>query len=308
MVNQLHPQLPDEMYQLWSMKTDEALHYELGSYYQQGELGKAHELHHYLEQRNGPTQAEKRQQTFHEQYNKIEQQLQQKEEQLNQQLADPKLSKTKKNQLLLQYKQEKDQLLSPFFNKNVKKYMSTIGTDIEAVQQQKDAQMKVLQQQYTGLVTKWPKLSEYLSLNRRELVSIQSKAQQLEQEDAAHYPKNVLIYLMGLAESSIFGIRNKFKRLWVKLTWKWKSDDIKWALKIFEEKIQIKPGDSPRTVALKQMLSAQLLKVKKAYIAKQSKNVGLDGAPTTVVNQLPATTRTPRSVSLYPEQGSRLAA
>lgn len=154
MVNQLHPQLPDEMYQLWSAKTDEALHYELGSYYQQGELGKAHELHHYLEQRNGPTQAEKRQQTFHEQYNKIEQQLQQKEAQLNQQLADPKLSKTKKNQLLLQYKQEKDQLLSPFFNKNVKKYMSTIGTDIEAVQQQKDAQMKVLQQQYTGLVTK----------------------------------------------------------------------------------------------------------------------------------------------------------
>lgn len=58
-------------------------------------------------------------------------------------------------------------------------------------------------------------------------MSIQSKAQQLEQEDAAHYPKNVLIYLMGLAESSIFGIRNKFKRLWVKLTWKWKSDDIK---------------------------------------------------------------------------------
>ncbi|MDO4714634.1 MAG: hypothetical protein Q4B28_08650 [bacterium] len=79
-------------------------------------------------------------------------------------------------------------------------------------------------------------------------------------------------------------------------------------MKNFAEMIQIKPGDSPRTVALKQMLSAQLLKVKKAYIAKQNKNVGLDGAPTAVVNQLPATTRTPRSVPLYPEQGSRLAA
>ncbi|MDO4714636.1 MAG: hypothetical protein Q4B28_08660 [bacterium] len=154
MLNQLQSQMPQELYQAWSAKTEEALYFELGAYYQQGDLDKAKALQQYLEQRNGPTQAEKRQQTFHEQYNQIHQQLQQKEAQLNQQLAAPKLSKTKKNELLLKYEQEKSQLLTQFFQQDTQKYMGTIGTDIEAVQQQKDAHIDALQQQLTGIVTK----------------------------------------------------------------------------------------------------------------------------------------------------------
>jgi hypothetical protein len=45
-------------------------------------------------------------------------------------------------------------------------------------------------------------LSEYFSIERRRLVTLNDGIMKLEQ-DKENYPKNVLIYLMGLSNSKI---------------------------------------------------------------------------------------------------------
>ena len=82
-----------------------------------------------------------------------------------------------------------------------------------------------------------PTLKEYLSPKTRSLSNLNKKITKFK-EDKQHYPKNFLIYAMGMTYSDLFGIGKKFKRMTIKLLWKWKSEDIAKLLSILEYRLK----------------------------------------------------------------------
>jgi hypothetical protein len=131
-----------------------------------------------------------------------------------------------------------------------------------------------LKNQLGDIVSQGPKLTEYLSLKRRRLVSINSQIKELK-EDRENYPKNALIYLMGLTNTAVFGARQALKRGRMNLTWRWKADDIKKNLEILDKKTEIKEKDSPWTIGLKKQIKDEVKNIKEAYVNKQKESIGM---------------------------------
>jgi hypothetical protein len=84
----------------------------------------------------------------------------------------------------------------------MKSYVDTVWAKIQSTEKAKDDEINRLKNQLSGIVSHWPKLSEYFSFKRRRLVTLNDNIAKLEQ-DKANYPKNVLIYLMWLTKSSV---------------------------------------------------------------------------------------------------------
>jgi hypothetical protein len=159
----------------------------------------------------------------------------------------------------------------------MKSYVDTVWARIQSTEKAKDDEINRLKNQLSGIVSNWPKLSEYLSFKRRRLVTLNDNIAKLEQ-DKANYPKNVLIYLMWQTKSNIIWVRsikNGLKRSWIKASWNWNSDNIKDDLKNFEESIKVRSGESQWTIGLKKQLQDHLTKAKQAYVDQQKRSVGL---------------------------------
>ena len=105
-------------------------------------------------------------------------------------------------------------------------------------------------------------------------MAINSKIGDLK-KNTQNYPKNVLVYLMALTQTSLFWARQWLKRAGVALTWRWKTDNIKDHLQVIEDKIRINDGDSLWTQWLKKQIKEHLREAKEAYVKKQSDSVGL---------------------------------
>lgn len=260
--------------QSWSVLTDQQLYSELWNYYQRGDLDMAQALQEYIDLKKQPTQVQSGYKNFWAKYQQVEHKVAEIDKKYDDEItAKTNITDEERNAIEVRRNQEKASAFQDFFKNDMQAYIKEVGSDLTGLQEGKDREIADLKNQLTGIVTQWPKLSEYLSLKRRKLVSIQAKIQKLK-ADAAHYPKNVLIYLMGVT-TTIFGTRQKLKRGWISALWKWKSDDIKAGLRNFEENIQINAHDSQWTIGLKKLLKEQMTEAKKAYIDQQKQNVGL---------------------------------
>ena len=93
-----------------------------------------------------------------------------------------------------------------FFKADMKDYVNNVGTKIDLTEKAKDNEIDRLKWELSWIVSHGPKLSEYFSIERRRLVTLNDGIMKLEQ-DKENYPKNVLIYLMGLSNSKIIWIR-----------------------------------------------------------------------------------------------------
>ena len=176
-------------------------------------------------------------------------------------------------------KEEQEEInkkMKAFFSNDMQTYVTETKDSVKRVESAKDAEIDKLKAQLSSVVSEGPKLWEYLSLRRRRLVTINSKIEDLKTgEDKENYPKNVLIYLMALTRTSLFWVRQWFKRDWMNLTRRWQSDNIQKNLQIIKEKLEITEKDSPWTRWLKMQLQQHLLDAKKAYVDKQKQSVGL---------------------------------
>ncbi len=179
----------------------------------------------------------------------------------------------KKNSLI----EKKENLLKSFFTTDLTKRTSDIKTNLDEREVYKNKQIQDLQSQLNETFTTMPRLSEYLSLKRRRLVTINDTLQKFKTQDQANYPKNFLIYAMAISNRSLFGVRQKLKRNWIKLTRRRKSEEIGENLKTLEDKLNISTDDNkkPRTKWIKLILQKELLEAKKAYIDKQKANIWL---------------------------------
>lgn len=301
--NSTQPLTPEEMklQESWKNLTDQQLYSEMGRYYQQGDpesIKKAEQLRDFLENKKSPEKVKTKHESFWNAYNEVSKDLKEIDEDydkqikaLQKELENFKGSKKEKEKkevdmqvaianLEKEREAKKNKNLQDFFKKDMKNYISQVGWNIDTLKKVKDDEINELKANLTGIVTHGPKLKEYLSWSRRRLVTIQSKIKEMKgSEDPANYsedyPKNVLIYLMGLTNTSLFWTRQTLKRGKVKMLWKWKSDTIWEQLAILKEKIKIDEKDSTWTIGLKNLIAEELLEAQKKYVDQQKRNVGL---------------------------------
>lgn len=107
------------------------------------------------------------------------------------------------------------------------------------------------------MLTDTPSLKEYFSLERRRRANMLKKFDEFK-KDTTHYPKNLLIYAMGITDSKIFWVRQKLKRGRITLAWKWKEDDIVTNLENMLDKTKSDPSDSKWKAAIKEALYKEL--------------------------------------------------
>ena len=106
---------------------------------------------------------------------------------------------------------------------------------------------------------------EYLSLSRRRFSSILKHIDNLK-KDKQHYPKNVLIYAMGIVNSKYFSAGQAFKRWVAKLTWSFKMEDIKKNMENIINMCNDTSGDGELKKAIKWALKSELLLAKDKHI------------------------------------------
>ena len=118
----------------------------------------------------------------------------------------------------------------------------------------------------TKILTNNPSLKEYFSLKRRRNARLLGTIENLKKQP--EYPKNVLIYAMGITSSKYFGAGQSLKRGVAKLTWNWKSENIRAHIDTLIQKCQPNPTDSERKKATKEALLQSVREAKDAYINK----------------------------------------
>jgi len=281
MVNTIDNQKGSEIDALkaqWQSLSEWALQKEMWMYYSQWDYEKWDALRKFIEEQKNPSLAEEKSNKFWERYTQMQKDVSEIRKKYEEERKNKNFKEWTQNFIESQQKEEKEinDRMKTFFAQDMETYVSSTKADIDELKQSKDSQIDDLKAQLSWIVTKWPKLSEYLSIKRRRLVTINNDIENLKTgEDKENYPKNVLIYLMALTNHALFWVRQSFKRDWVKLTWRRKSDDIKKHLDIIEDKLKVTDKDSPWTIWLKTQLRQHLLDAKQAYIKKQTDSVGL---------------------------------
>lgn len=117
-----------------------------------------------------------------------------------------------------------------------------------------------------------PTLKEYLSPKTRSLSKLNQKIQKFK-ADKEHYPKNFLIYAMGMTNTDLFCVGKTLKRNQIKFLWKRKSEHIGEMLKILDDKLKDQSSDKNWTKTMKYHLRKELQFAKEEYINQQKKKV-----------------------------------
>lgn len=256
----------------WMNLSKDELNREMSRYMIEWDTEKAQALLDFMKAKDSPEWAKTYNDSFKEKYDQFQDSMKQKNEEL-QKLKD----EGAKEEEIKAKSEEIQKAREDFFKDDMKSYVDTVWARIQSTEKAKDDEINRLKNQLSGIVSNWPKLSEYLSFKRRRLVTLNDNIAKLEQ-DKANYPKNVLIYLMWQTKSNIIWVRsikNGLKRSWIRASWNWNSDNIKDDLKNFEESIKVKSGESQWTIGLKKQLQDHLTKAKQAYVDQQKRSVGL---------------------------------
>ena len=263
----------------WQNLSKEELNREMSRYAMEWNTEKVQALLDFMKSKDNPDEAGNYHANFKDKYKEFKNDIGKKNRELGA-LKRSLKGKTGTEKDAIETKiQEKEKEINDawknFFKADMDDYVDTVGTKIDATEKAKDDEINRLKWELSWIVSHGPSLSEYFSIERRRLVTLNDGIMKLEQ-DKENYPKNVLIYLMGLSNSKIIwirGVKNGLKRTWMKIAWKWNSDDIKENLQNFEESIKIKPDDSQWTMWLKKQLQEHLHNAKQAYVDQQKKSV-----------------------------------
>ncbi|AHB40831.1 hypothetical protein P148_SR1C00001G0013 [candidate division SR1 bacterium RAAC1_SR1_1] len=159
-------------------------------------------------------------------------------------------------------KKEKEELYNLILEeiKKAKTPDTETKKQIDSKQSEIDRLTSLLKEEKTTnneILTDMPSLKEYFSLERRRGSSMLKKFDTFK-KDSKNYPKNLLIYSMGITNSKILGTRQKLKRGWVTLAWKRKEDDIVKNLKIMLDKTKTDSSDSKWNAAIKKALYKEI--------------------------------------------------
>ncbi len=117
-----------------------------------------------------------------------------------------------------------------------------------------------------NILTDNPSLLQYASLSRRRNANLLKKIEDLKQ--SPEYPKNVLIYAMGVTSSKYFSAWQSLKRWWAKLTRNWKSENIKANIENLITRCQPEATDSAWKKATKSALLRAVREAKDIYVRK----------------------------------------
>lgn len=174
---------------------------------------------------------------------------------------------------VLSQKQRTEEL-KKFFEEDIKNYSAGITKSAEELTRAKDKQIEDLQKRLSETMTTLPEAREYFSPKRRHLVSVHTEFEK-SKKDSQNYPKNFMIYAMGLSNSSLFTWWQGISRGFIKKTWKRQRENIKEWLATFDEKVKITDKDPAWTKALKLDLQEKMQDAKKAYIEQEKENIWL---------------------------------
>jgi DNA repair exonuclease SbcCD ATPase subunit len=257
----------------WENLSKEALNREMSRYAMEWNTEKVQALIDFIKSRDGSDGLKSEYKSFKDEYDEFQKSIDEK----NKELADLRAESTPDETKIKEKEKEIKEAWEKFFRDDMKKRVEKVWDAIDSTEKAKDDEINRLKDQLSWIVSNWPKLSEYFSIKRRRLVTLNSNIRKLE-KDKENYPKNVLIYLMWLSNSKVIWIRNVkngIKRSWMRVAWHWNSDDIKENLRNFEDSIKVNPWESEWTKGLKKQLQEHLQNAKQAYINKQKKSVGL---------------------------------
>lgn len=159
---------------------------------------------------------------------------------------------------------------------DIKKYRAELTGKNKEITSQKgeiDRLSKLLQEkedEQQSLLTDTPSLWDYFSLERRRNANMLKTFEKLKKD--VSYPKNLLIYAMGITQSKLFWARQSLKRQRVKLTWNRKAEDIRKNIEILLDRCQA-GNESKWKESLKAVLLKEVRTAKDKYFEKlQSQN------------------------------------
>lgn len=271
--NQKNSEL-DALKAQWQSLSQWALQKEMSMYYAQWDFDKWDALRDFIREKNNPSTEDDRSNKFEEKYKIMQDEIDKIKQ--DHEEARKSLKWTQISQDKIKEQEEINAKMNDFFAKDMQTYVTETKDSVHTVESAKNAEIDKLKAQLSWIVSEWPKLWEYLSLKRRRLVTINSKIEDLKTgKNKENYPKNVLVYLMALTQTSLFWARQWIKRGFINLTWRRKTEDIKNNLQVINDKLKVESTDSPWTKWLKTQLQQHLLDAKQAYVKKQSDSVGL---------------------------------
>jgi predicted RNase H-like nuclease (RuvC/YqgF family) len=160
-------------------------------------------------------------------------------------------SKEKKNELYNLILEEIKKAKTP--DEETKKQVDSKQSEIDRLTALLDEEKKSTHE----MLTDTPSLKEYFSLERRRRAGMLKKFDTFK-DDTKNYPKNLLIYAMGITDSKLFWVRQKLKRGRITVAWKWKEDDIVKNLNTMLDKTRTDSNDSKRKAAIKKALYKEL--------------------------------------------------
>lgn len=98
---------------------------------------------------------------------------------------------------------EKHQKLQAFFENDLKSYQAQVKNEHIPVMKAREQEIDRLQKMLGENAMELPTLKEYLSPKTRSLSKLNKKIAEFK-DDKDHYPKNFLIYAMGMTNSDLF--------------------------------------------------------------------------------------------------------
>lgn len=164
--------------------------------------------------------------------------------------------------------------LKAFILKDLQSYKSRTTERVNEVQKYKEEKISSLKAQLEGktqelhsVVTAGPNIKEYFSLERRSLVNLANSLKDLKENDKANYPKNVLIFCMGMTNTRLLGVRQLLKRWRFNALRLRKKDDIKKELEELSKRLEPDPNSkNAYREALKKLLREEVVEAKKAFV------------------------------------------
>ena len=147
----------------WENLSKEALNREMSRYAMEWNTEKVQALIDFMKSRDGSDGLKSEYKSFKDEYDEFQKSIDEK----NKELADLRAESTPDETKIKEKEKEIKEAWEKFFRDDMKKRVEKVWDAIDSTEKAKDDEINRLKDQLSWIVSNWPKLSEYFSMNSK---------------------------------------------------------------------------------------------------------------------------------------------
>ena len=174
----------------WEILSKEALNREMSRYAMAWDTEKVQALIDFMKSRDGSDGLKSEYKSFKDEYDEFQKSIEEKNKELSDLRSESTPDETKIKEKEKEIKEEREKV----FRDDMKKHVEKVWSAIDSTEKAKDDEINRLKNQLSWIVSNWPKLSEYFSIKRRRLVTLNNSIRGTGKNNDELEPKVLKIY------------------------------------------------------------------------------------------------------------------